>query len=722
MRLKELVINDLYSFGRGVLIPFVWDEEKSKTLICGVNHDDAGADSNGAGKSNVLNVLFWTVLGEVFQKENIGDIVRHGQKSASAKLTVIDGENELVIERGTGSRKFLKLWYNKEDKTCRTDTETENVLRRYLNISPTLKPKEVVSDFVNTCYFSSDTVKGFMAKETTSKERFAVIERYLGLKRYSLASGLAKEERRRFMERLQTVLDDITAKEAFVAENPVENMEHRVLALRTRLSEYEGKEKDIAAQIENSREHTEIQLAIPRKQLEMGSLKSTALAQIHTLEAQFEANDKRVSSLEQEMREYAKLSDLVLQQGGDSQRLLTRQKEISDLQEVANTTLRQAAADAQTLGVEIANLRTQITTHYKCPKCSADVMVKNGKLSAVDVPALTAYLSEKEEARAKAQKGAEAATKELGEIRVLLEELRKKLEEYAGNARALSGRKNREVLVKEIQDLTELNRKISEQHAALGEQTGQKIQTITKEIADMEERIKSLPYCDSAKLVADLDTAKREKSGILMEIGKTEEQIRGVQAKVKEISDLKASVSEQKKKAETFGFWETGFQEIKIDIIEDFLPDFEDKVNEYLSRLRVDMQVDFDTQKMKANVTKKDKAEGRAFKEEFNVAVFRGKEPLPFGLLSKGQRSRVGSCVGMALRELTRERGSNVFDFFFLDEIADALDESGLRELVNLLDEVPGQKLIITHNDMLKNYISDMLTVEMSGGVSTVQN
>ena len=49
-----------------------------------------------------------------------------------------------------------------------------------------------------------------------------------------------------------------------------------------------------------------------------------------------------------------------------------------------------------------------------------------------------------------------------------------------------------------------------------------------------------------------------------------------------------------------------------------------------------------------------------------------------------------------------------------MDEIADALDESGLRELVHLLDETPAQKLVISHNDRMNSYFDKVITVEMS--------
>jgi DNA repair exonuclease SbcCD ATPase subunit len=49
------------------------------------------------------------------------------------------------------------------------------------------------------------------------------------------------------------------------------------------------------------------------------------------------------------------------------------------------------------------------------------------------------------------------------------------------------------------------------------------------------------------------------------------------------------------------------------------------------------------------------------------------------------------------------------------------LDESGLRELVNLLDETPGQKLVISHNNFLKDYFNDRIVVEMTNEISTIR-
>ena len=174
LRIKSLIANDLYSFGPGVPCPFNYAGDP-KILILGVNNDEEGADSNGSGKSSIPNIIYWIIFGEIFQaKENTDDIIRRGKKNGSGTLTLIDEQNkELVIERGRGKgkHKFLKVAYDSDTKyTCNTDTETQKELFKLLNISLFLKPAEYTNDFINTCYFSSDIIKGFMAKETNDQE------------------------------------------------------------------------------------------------------------------------------------------------------------------------------------------------------------------------------------------------------------------------------------------------------------------------------------------------------------------------------------------------------------------------------------------------------------------------------------------------------------------------------------------------------------------------
>ena len=148
MNLKTLNIHNLYSFGDAVCV-----FADGKTIVLGKNNDDPGMDSNGSGKSSIPNIVFWVITGEIFQKENTDEIIRHGEKAGSAELILSDGTTELKISRGRG-KKFLKVSHNGQDKTCTTDSETQKELLKILNISPLLKPTEYISDYLNTTYLA----------------------------------------------------------------------------------------------------------------------------------------------------------------------------------------------------------------------------------------------------------------------------------------------------------------------------------------------------------------------------------------------------------------------------------------------------------------------------------------------------------------------------------------------------------------------------------------
>ena len=727
MKLKHLIINDLYSFGQGVPCVFSQNGSKSKTLIVGMNNDEAGADSNGAGKSNILNVIFWTIFGEIFQKENADDVIRRGQKSGSATLTLEDEKgSELVISRGRGSgaKKFLKLTYNGEDKTCTTDEKTQTELLRLLNISPSLKPTEYVNDFINTCYFSSDTVKGFMAKETKSKDRFAIIERFLGLKRYTLASNNAKKKKEEILTKIDTVLEDIATKENFLNEESDESIQTEIKALQGQAQEIENRIQQGEEEIEKNKEYILLKELIPQKNSALESKRNAVLQQLSSLESEHAQNKKTLAEIQKQSDEYLELKNKVAQMSIDAEHSSKVLAELEQQGNQINAELLQLNGELSLIDSNSQNIKGQMEDHYKCPNCNKELMLKDSKLELVDIDQLALELAKVQTQRGNLSETLEKKTEELAKISADSQKHLKVTQEYTFHAQGLNGRKTSEVLKDEAAILTERNTVILKEHSAVGKQAEQDIQGLKAEIAELTQKLESMgaPTVDVTECRGRIQEDKNILQLTHQKIGQCHQKLETRKRTEQELVDLKKKVESEKKEADIYGFWETGFRQIKINIIDEFLPDFEDRVNDYLNRLKVNMRVDFDTQKQKAKVSKKDRELGRVFKEkeEFNVEVYKGDTLLPYNLLSKGQRGRVGSCVGMALRELTKERGNNIFDFFFMDEIADALDESGLRELVYLLDEVDGQKLIISHNDQLKNYFEDIITVEMTNETSTI--
>ena len=149
-------------------------------------------------------------------------------------------------------------------------------------------------------------------------------------------------------------------------------------------------------------------------------------------------------------------------------------------------------------------------------------------------------------------------------------------------------------------------------------------------------------------------------------------------------------------------------------MIESFLPSFEEQTNSYLNKMEVGMRVRFDT------LTEKKSKKGE-FKEEFDLAIVdEQNKKRALETYSGGETKRIGVCVGFALRELTLNKGYSNFSFLLMDEVIDSLDETGIGEFFNLLDNITGLKLLITHNSDLKSRFSDVVRITKTDGKSTI--
>ena len=59
------------------------------------------------------------------------------------------------------------------------------------------------------------------------------------------------------------------------------------------------------------------------------------------------------------------------------------------------------------------------------------------------------------------------------------------------------------------------------------------------------------------------------------------------------------------------------------------------------------------------------------------------------------------------------------------DEVFDALDETGVEQVIELLQELSKEKssiFVISHNDHLKSYFTNIITVTKKDGFSTIED
>jgi len=168
-----------------------------------------------------------------------------------------------------------------------------------------------------------------------------------------------------------------------------------------------------------------------------------------------------------------------------------------------------------------------------------------------------------------------------------------------------------------------------------------------------------------------------------------------------------SEVTEAQKGYDMMRFWEKAFSEqglVKY-VIRNILKFFNERANYYLGVLsKGAFTIEFD--------------------DSLGECLNREGTEIYFGSLSGGEKKRVSLAVTLALNDLLILSGKNQSNLIFFDEVADSLDEEGVRGLYDLVSEVTKNKklFIITHNEYLSSLIeeeADTLEVHKKHNISS---
>jgi len=156
-------------------------------------------------------------------------------------------------------------------------------------------------------------------------------------------------------------------------------------------------------------------------------------------------------------------------------------------------------------------------------------------------------------------------------------------------------------------------------------------------------------------------------------------------------------------------FWETAFSEqglVKY-VIRNILSFFNERSNYYLGFLTKGIfSIEFD--------------------DSLHDTILNRGKPAFFDTLSGGEKKKLSLSVMLALNDLLLLTGKDRSNVVFFDEIADSLDEEGIRGLYELIVQITENKrlFIITHNDYLTSLIedwADVLEVRKKDHITTVK-
>lgn len=712
-QIKRVLATNLFSYS-ALKVDFSTD---STALVLGQNMDDAGANSNGAGKSSLFDIITWTVWGKTPRSEDFaGDILRRGTEHASASVIFVDENGrELNIIRENGKKNVLKAFVLieseqvSEDLTLRTPTLTQRVLCKFLGYDE----KKGFADYLSQVYFSTASSKGFLGAEVQPVERQQVLERFLGLSILDNAHRYAKDD----LKLAASAIQGLDAQYKYIVE-VLEGQDDTEL-LRGKLSDIEKTLTECRAEV-SILSNALVQFSdLSTEHISAKNVYKDVAEKFRLVRAEAEAFALRYEKLRIDNEQGLKLRDewvSVYQE--DYEKCIAEESKLRESLLKLRERRQPVATELADLKMKLAENTRKITAFERqrdkvqvCPHCGKDLFVNlvTGDVSAGDRERVVKMLDE-ELARGMAFESErfrvaglleDFSDKETKLLR-LLDDLKRKhasliVERDKYEAFDLSAFDDLSAQASEL-DVRYQTRKIEHGEALV------EIERVEKVI--VEKLSKCLADIGRPALVNCLEIGQAEASireqirlgsvrieDLISQKGQIEETLKTCLELVETLKKVNTELSERRALSAKITYWTDVYPDIKRKILKAFVPTFENVVNTYLSELEIAERVKF--------ATEADKRDGTGTKAGFYIDVFDGRTWAGFKSYSGGEKSRIMVAVGFALRKLALQRASgSTFNFLLVDELLDNIDSTGIHYFFTLLNRMHGQKFLITHTNV----------------------
>jgi exonuclease SbcC len=257
------------------------------------------------------------------------------------------------------------------------------------------------------------------------------------------------------------------------------------------------------------------------------------------------------------------------------------------------------------------------------------------------------------------------------------------------------------------------------------------LKKISLEVQQLENNNSNLSAIIAKELNKDYSLLKRQKDELEREINnskdglvKTSVECGNVKGYLEEL-DKKASekqvLMEEKDKISLYcdvykklsrAFGKDGIQAI---IMENITEDLRNYVNSILQTIcNEQMTVNFITQRQTTTGN---------WKEDFDIQIITKESVLDFEDLSGGEQVRIAIAMRLALSQLLMNRVGTNIKFLLLDEVDQALDRQGIDVLADTIATLSKEFkiLMITHNELMKEKIEHIITVQKEAGNSILK-
>lgn len=656
--------------------------DKFKTALILGSYNNNTDESNGAGKSAILEAIRWALFDKARHKKK-DDIVKRDATSCmvqfefeidktlyriTRKRNKVVGETDVSLEQWDGN-KFGPI-------DCDTNTATDDKIVDIISFN-----HEV---FTNSVYFRQGDISAF-TKSTPSKRK-DILKALLKLdkwdeyqkqaKKYASDLSLKIEERKNNVVDIKTLEYDIVECDKFIA--------------------------NVQSQIElNNANYVSINQELMGKKYELQSIPKDVDAHLIDLQREFKKVQHRLSEIKNAKKvnddKINKISDELKDLEHKSKMLKDFLKDNKDVDlNTARNGLTKGYARVKFLKEQITQLQKELDSNA-CSHCLRPISAKEFKrikdlrdqklrLLKRDYEDISQKIKNSEikfkELENKVAKCAEAEIKK-NKIEAKLIALNGELQSLALNNQSLSMEESNILAQNTEQQINDIKDKFSKQ----------KIEALQNQISIIE-----LQASDLKNIIDNLNVDYGSKINVRDELLKKKDDQTKLQ---KELSSLNDDFRVYDKLRHLFG--KDGVQSV---IIENVVDELENYTNATLSKIcNEPTSIDIQMQRQ---------SESGSWTETFDIEVNLGNRQDDFEALSGGEQFRISLALRLALSKILSKRMGGEVKFLLLDEVSSSLDEKGLIMFANIVKQLGNEMkvLIITHDNSLKDYFDDVIMVE----------
>lgn len=336
-------------------------QNRGLVLLEGSNLDSNGFESNGSGKSSILESITYALYGKL-SNSTAGDniINRQAGKGTSVVLSFNIDNTSYRIERYRKHKEFknkVLLFINGEERTQASIKETNAMIQEIIGID--------ISTYLNSIIFGQGDIKKF--SQSTDKEKKALLEDIANITIYKKAQDKAKEHRDATKQQLYLLTSTVNTNN-IIYQNILQNKESADKAyneglayketLKTRVNDLKTRVKEAKKSLPTQAQTLAWHNKLLTVQAEINSLTSPEMTinpiELSTLDTEITNDTLNISKYSNEIEE-AKASvhnllnipNAICQYCGSLLDETHKQQEVNRLLEKATT--------AQTKGIQIQN-------------------------------------------------------------------------------------------------------------------------------------------------------------------------------------------------------------------------------------------------------------------------------------------------------------------------------------------------------------------------------